>query len=287
MNITKKIMRITIGVLGMAILFLGLWACSNDDNNEIKKQENNLEILRKDLSQLNKNNTNFNTTYGNGKPINGHSIIQSDCVGVIAGGRLGAYFGPWGAGIGMIGGAALVSYADYVGQKDKSDKSVKAPKDYTPKKLSYVNFEDKYENIGIGHNVLLNQLILGERPENDFKFDKRISEYFNNYNFTYDENIATNVNNRLNDLYNDIKNNGIESTTNSFINNGSLLVKETIISFNSELLKCVYYEDCIVLIQNYKNYIDNSDIYNQEEKDELMAFLVVAKYSAHYWTSSE
>ena len=29
------------------------------------------------------------------------------------------------------------------------------------------------------------------------------------------------------------------------------------------------------------------DLYNQEEKDELLALLVVAKYSSHYWTSAE
>lgn len=284
MKIIQNVKKITLGILGTAILVLGLWACNNDDTNEIKKQENNLETLKKDLLQVNNNNTNSNTTYGKGKPINGHSIIQSDCVGVIAGGRLGAYFGPWGAGIGMVGGAALVSYADYVGQKDKT---IKAPKAYTPEKLGYVDFEDKVENIGIGHNVLLNQLVTGERSDNDFKFDKRVSDYFINYSDAYDESVATNVNNRLNVLYNDIKNNGIESTINPFINNGSLLVKETILSFNSELLKCVYYDDCIVLIQNYKNYIDNSDLYNQEEKDELMAFLVVAKYSSHYWSSGE
>lgn len=34
MNITKKVKKITLGILGTAILASGLWACSNDENNE-------------------------------------------------------------------------------------------------------------------------------------------------------------------------------------------------------------------------------------------------------------
>src|SRR5690606_10464741 len=57
MNITKKIKRITLGILGTAILASGLWACSNDDvstnqiNNE-KQVSSKLNFISDEIYEI-------------------------------------------------------------------------------------------------------------------------------------------------------------------------------------------------------------------------------------------
>lgn len=212
------------------------------------------------------------------------AIVGADATGVVAGGRIGKYFGvPWGAGIGMVVGAAFCSYAEYVSQ------GYSIPYNYEIVKVGDVVFSDKLEDMGIGHNALLNQLVTGERTDKDFLFDDRISKYFSSENSKYDEKTALEIEKAqvIQKLYNDIKTKGFDSAINPIINNGSSIVKETISKFKRELLQVNDYKGCIELIRSYKNNIEKSNSFNAEDKEEMMAFLVVAKYSAHYWNSAQ
>lgn len=287
--------KVILSILVFALAFLSI-SCEKDIQEGNQKsiseltdlKSNELELLKNDLFKINQSITKESggkIVYG--KKPDWHTVVQSDCTGFIAGGKLGSFVLPgWGTLIGGGIGAGLLSYAAYsspliaypsLNQKQLENYNVGLIKD--------VSFSSLQENIGITHNLFLTQVLKKERADNDLLFDDRIGNYLLNYKNDFSQKDAYSLSGQLEIMQLELNKVGPEKFVDSIVANCSAEVASTIKLFGDGLSETESFDDVVKLITEYKSYIEKSKVYTSAEKEELMGFLVVAKHSAHLWST--
>lgn len=274
----KKMKR----ALAFGISLFVLVSCDREDVKMNKDLKSDVEMVKMGLDQI---NDNYLPKDGKVEKWSDrtHAIIQGDCTGFMAGGKLGSMIAPgWGTLIGGGIGAGLLSYAisqDYQVPVNQDNLKI-----YDLDLIdNSIYFSEDFENIGRIHNTYLSQALKGERSGSDFLFDERISESLIGYRNNIDKNVALGISNEIEKLEKQINSEGVENVSKLIIDNESILVKETVNQFNKVLSYSHDLQNNFKIIKDYKEFVDSNTLYTEQEKFDLNGYLVVAKYSSDFW----
>lgn len=315
----KNIKKITLGVLGTAILASGLWACNNDESNDnqtelINKESAETLILKLNNynSKFNYSNTERNQTYGWGeKFLDIVTIGAADGVGAAAGagavqvGAAAIGLATAGTGyavvstIGAVAGGASgsrLAYCTLYPKNCRGTKSINGHFDAGQGYGSSIKFDlsepFKYiENFGILHNNLLEYVYT-----EDYTDQAEIEWFENNienidqvdYNMFYNSPVYKTAVKEIEAISRSYveKDFSTEYLLDSYVDLGFLSknVRDILEVYQNTILKTNNFDDISEITQYYVHEVSNSNL-SKNEKECLFSAFSVNIQSIYYWSN--